>query len=288
MNAFIKLAPESYAAVEAPASPGAAPMLQWVKIADLVVDTTYQREINNRRNVRRIASEFDWSKFAPVVVAPVEGGRFAIIDGQHRSTAAALIGIEQVPCMVVVADRPRQAAAFKAINGNVTAVKPAHLFYAAVEAGDPEAVELARVLGIAGVKVLKGGAPGYDQKPGETHAVRTLQKALDRYGSDTLITALQCVTQSGEGNPGLLNEMVIIALCDLLAANADWREAGGKLLDAMDEFDLESQVEAIMSAKRDPHMTRRERLELALSRHFTEVLGGGEDAVASRPSAARS
>jgi hypothetical protein len=63
-------------------SAGAAPMLQWLKIADLYVDPTYQRPIvgKGRRNVDHIARAFSWSCFAPVVVAPVEGGKFAIID----------------------------------------------------------------------------------------------------------------------------------------------------------------------------------------------------------------
>ena len=81
------------------ASAGAAPMLQWLKIADLVVDPAYQRPIigKGRRNVDRIARTFSWSCFAPVVVSPVEGGKFAIIDGQHRTTSAALVGSRASP-----------------------------------------------------------------------------------------------------------------------------------------------------------------------------------------------
>jgi hypothetical protein len=54
------------------ASPGAAPMLQWLKIADLVVDPAYQRPIigKGRQNVDHIARTFSWSCFAPVVVSP--------------------------------------------------------------------------------------------------------------------------------------------------------------------------------------------------------------------------
>ena len=75
-----------------------APILQWIKISDLVVDPAYQRPIfgEGRRNVDRIARNFRWSYFAPVVISPIEGGSFAIIDGQHRTTAAALLGIESV------------------------------------------------------------------------------------------------------------------------------------------------------------------------------------------------
>jgi len=90
----------------------------------LVVDPAYQRPIigRGRHNVDRIARTFSWSCFAPVVVAPVEGGKFAIIDGQHRTTAAALVGLESVPCHVVAAAREAQAAAFKAINGVTTPI----------------------------------------------------------------------------------------------------------------------------------------------------------------------
>jgi hypothetical protein len=88
-------------------------MLQWIKIADLLVDESYQRPIlgKGRNNVHRIAREFSWACFAPVVVAPVEGGKFTIIDGQHRTTAAALAGFDTVPCQVVIAAQKEQAAA---------------------------------------------------------------------------------------------------------------------------------------------------------------------------------
>src|ERR1700691_6134591 len=50
---------------------GAAPMLRWLKITDLVVDPDYQRPIigKGRQNVDRIARAFSWSCFAPVVVS---------------------------------------------------------------------------------------------------------------------------------------------------------------------------------------------------------------------------
>ena len=46
-------------------------MLQWLNIADLIVDSAYQRPIvgNGRRNVDRIARSFSWACFAPVVVS---------------------------------------------------------------------------------------------------------------------------------------------------------------------------------------------------------------------------
>ena len=150
-------------------SAGAAPMLQWLKIADLVVDPAYQRPIigKGRQNVDRIARAFSWSCFAPVVVSPVEGGKFAIIDGQHRTTSAAILGFESVPCQVVIAAREQQAAAFKAINGTVTPISQMALHAAALVASEPWAVQVAHVCECAQVELLRYPVPAEKQAPGK-------------------------------------------------------------------------------------------------------------------------
>lgn len=76
-------------------SPGPAPQQLWIEIGELVVDDSYQRNIGKKgsENVRHTTENFDWSKFASVNVAPVEGGKYAIVDGQHRTTAAMLCGL---------------------------------------------------------------------------------------------------------------------------------------------------------------------------------------------------
>jgi ParB-like nuclease domain len=136
---------------------GAAPMLQWLKIADLVVDPAYQRPIvgKGRQNVDRIAQTFSWSCFAPVVVSPVEGGKFAIIDGQHRTTSAAILGFDSVPCQIVIAAREEQAAAFKAINGMTTPISQMALHAAALVATEPWAVQIAHACTCAEVCAIR-------------------------------------------------------------------------------------------------------------------------------------
>jgi hypothetical protein len=70
-------------------SAGAVPMLQWLKIADLVIDPAYQRPIigRGRQNVERIARAFSWSCFAPVVVSPVRIPANADSDSDRLRTA---------------------------------------------------------------------------------------------------------------------------------------------------------------------------------------------------------
>jgi hypothetical protein len=223
-------------------SPGAVPILQWLKIEDLVVDPAYQRPIvgNGRRNVDRIAREFSWSCFAPVVVSPVEGGKFAIIDGQHRTTSAAILGIESVPCQIVIAALTEQAAAFKAINGTITPISQMALHAAALIANEPWAVQIAHVCACAQVELLRYPVPINKQGPGQTMAVGTMTQCLKRYGEATLITALQCVTQTANNQPGALTARTIKALCEVLHRNPEWRESGLSLLEAFDSIDLMS------------------------------------------------
>jgi hypothetical protein len=230
-------------------APGPVPMLQWIKTDLLVVDTEYQREIGRRgaANVNQIAEHFDWSKFAPVIVAPVEGGRFAIVDGQHRTTAAMLRAIEEVPCQVVQADRAKQAAAYAAVNGNITKTTAQQLYHARLAASDPEAIEIAKICSSADVEILRRNVSQSEMKAGQTQAIGALARCAKLYGRDTLITALQCVTQTSDGNAGFLKATIIEALCQVLHDVPAWRDAGDALLRAMDKFsfpDAWSQVAA--------------------------------------------
>lgn len=219
-------------------SPGPAPFLEWIETEKLIVDTAYQREIGRRgtANVHQIAENFDWSKFAPVIVAPVEGGQFAIVDGQHRTTAAMLRGQTKVPCQVVQADRSKQAAAYAAVNGNITKTTAQQLYHAKVAACDPQALQLSEICASAGVEIVRRNLIQSQLKPGQTAAVIALSRCLDLYGRDTLITALQCITQTADGNAGFVRSTIIEAICEVLHETPAWRDAGEMLLRAMDKF----------------------------------------------------
>ena len=229
---------------------GVPPMLQWLRIDKLVVDDSYQRPIAGagKTNVKRIASQFHWSCFAPAIVSPIEGGRFAIVDGQHRITAAAACGFDEVPCQIIVAEPAEQAAAFKAVNGNVTKMGRMAIHAAAVAAGDPTALILDEACRTGGVTLLRYPVEATQQKPGQTHAVAACAKCLAQYGRDTLITALQCVTQTDNNLPGMLTGPLIKALCEVLAGQPAWRDAGERLLRAFDEIDLISAVDDAATA----------------------------------------
>jgi hypothetical protein len=259
-------------------SPGPVPHYLWLDVETLVVDPTYQREIGRRgaANVYQIAEDFDWSKFAAVIVAPVEGGQFAIVDGQHRTTAAILRGQGKVPCQIVQADRAKQAAAYAAVNGSVTKTTAQQLYHAKVAAGDGEATALAEVCAAAGVEIVRRNLVQSQIKVGQTQAVGALSRCLSVYGRDTLIIALKCITQTAGGNAGFVRATIIDALCEVLHEAPAWENAGRALLSAMEKFSFPDVWEQI-AAGRDQIFpsTAKKTMADALRKFFKRKLGPG-------------
>lgn len=216
---------------------GPAPQLQWLRIEDLVVDLTYQRQVTNqgRRNIAAIASGFRWSRFSCVVVSPIAGGKFAIVDGQHRVTAAALVGFETVPCQIIMATPGEQAEAFTAINSAVTRIHRMSLHKAAVAAGDPKAVQIETVAAAANVTVLPYPKSESNQAPGETMAVGALQEAISRYGPDVVTLALRCVRETKNDVRGCLTAPIVMGLSSCI--NGMLEVGGWERADVIPRFD---------------------------------------------------
>lgn len=238
-SALRKIDPSGYAADGVRYAPdvGKRPDLRWLKIERLRVDMDYQRDIGRRgaNSIRAIARDFNWASFEAATVAAIGGGLYAIINGQHRVTAAALCRISEVPCLVVVADKVQQAKSFAAINTQITAVTPMQLHAARIAAGDGGARDLVKVCEQAGVTICRYPVPVKNMKPGETMAVGKLASALTRYGPDVLRTALQCITTHPR-NVGMVRAPVIEALCVVMEAEPAWRRSRN-LVDAMRRYD---------------------------------------------------
>jgi hypothetical protein len=255
--------------------PGPAPVLDWIKVEKLVVDNEYQRGISRRGaiNIAQIAHQFDWSKFAPVIVAPVEGGLFAIVDGQHRTTAAMLRGLNSVPCQIVQADRAKQAAAYAAVNGNVTKTTHTQLFHAKLAAGDEMAKAVAAICLLADVTVIRTNTTQSNMKAGQTSAVGALMRCYDLYSGAILLLALRCITHTADGNAGFLRSTIIEALCMVLHSHPGWTSSEEVLLKHMEKFSFPDAWGAI-TAGRDqifPNTAKSDlaaKLEKYLSRRF--------------------
>ncbi|UHC16686.1 ParB N-terminal domain-containing protein [Methylobacterium currus] len=252
-------------------------MLQWIKIADLVVDPSYQRPIlgRGRTNVMRIARDFRWTFFAPVVVSPVQGGKFAIIDGQHRTTAAALCGYDSVPCQVVIAAQGEQAAAFKAINGVTTPITPMALYAAALTARESWALEITEICSSADVTLLRYPIPTDRQAPGQTMAVGALRACLKRYNRDLLTLALRCISHSHNNMPGMLSARMVKALCEALAELGDLASDESRVILAADSINLDElqqrSAEAAAQSNKGPTSSLAAEIRIAFARELRKL-----------------
>lgn len=113
-----------------------------IDINRLVISSTYQRDIKSV-NVKQIVENFTPDQFGAIKVARRESkGQYYIIDGQHRAMAAQMLGIGQVPCLLVTSEgEPVEARIFK---NQINRKNPNafYIFKAAVAAGSPLECEI--------------------------------------------------------------------------------------------------------------------------------------------------
>jgi hypothetical protein len=214
--------------------------LETIAISKLVVDGTYQRAVSfgSVKNIKRICEHFDWAKFLPVIVTQ-DGDHYSIVDGQHRSIAAATLGIEAVPCYVLSCSPAEAAAAFAAINGNVTPMMPVDIWFAELAAQEPGAVALQRVFDSAGVTVTRKKE---GHLKGETRSISVLRRALDFYGPAILTTILQCIVETGNGNPGMIVGSIVNGIGRAIRTKPDLLSNPSKLFDIFDGISLSELV----------------------------------------------
>ncbi|BCH33217.1 hypothetical protein MesoLjLc_51470 [Mesorhizobium sp. L-8-10] len=255
---------------------GVKPGLCWLKIQSLRIDPNYQREIfeGGAKNVVKIARNFDWALFGVVVVANIGEGLFAIVDGQHRTIGAALRGVEEVPCIIIEADPKKQAEAFAAINGAVTAIHPLSIFAAELAAKKQDAIDLVETCARASVKILKYPVPSKNMKAGDTIAIRSLQECHRVYGPDHLALSLRCITRSKpDGNVGHVKAPTIKALCHVLDAQRTWCKPEYRLISVMENFDFGQELEsAFVDGRRNKRQTHSQ-LAIRLFDFLDEELG---------------
>lgn len=180
----------------------AAPSLDWIRIADLVIDDRYQRALTpaSWHAIQKIAAAFQWAWFSPVLISPIAGGRYAVIDGQHRCHAAALCGFASVPCMVVHIAPSDQARAFAGVNGNVSRITIHQLYRASLVAGEDWAVQCRDVVAAAGCALATANPSAKDRKAGMVYCIGMVRNFVARGHGSALRGGLAAI--AGYGTTG--------------------------------------------------------------------------------------
>ena len=200
----------------------AVPVLQWVNIADLVIDDRYQRPLGktNWTAIARIAAAFDWARFSAVQVAAIAGGAYAVIDGQHRVHAAALCGFTSVPALCVVMPPAAQAQAFVWINAQSIRLSGLQIYRAALAGGEDWAVQVDDCVARAGC-VMRHAKPSFkDRKPREVYAISMMKRYVQAGQSDAVTAALAALAAfDAQGRVPLWGDAVLAPWIDAVAAN---------------------------------------------------------------------
>ncbi len=265
---------------EYPLADQAVPQLQWVPLAAMALDDTYQRGVSSAA-VKRIARDFRWSRFSPVLLAPVEGGGFAIVDGQHRAHAAALCGIAALPAMIVPMSAAQQADAFAHVNGQVTRVTPYQLWRAARAAGEPWAEDVGRAVEDAGCRITSN-VGGASRRPRAITSVLLIRR-YTRDGLGAAVTAgLLAVarSQTGADDPNCWTAPLLRGWLDALMGSQ--LNLTADLVGFLATWDLASEYEQAMAdTKNNPRMggarplfTRRTATALEEFRRIPTTQGG--------------
>jgi hypothetical protein len=200
----------------------------------LFIDPAYQRTIleSGKANVRRMMEQFSWALFGALVVSQRAPRIYAVIDGQHRATAALNRGgIDKVPCVVLSASVEAEARAFSDINRNVTRIHPLQSFRAAVAGGDPEAKEIVAACAEAGVVIVPYPKAVELMKPGETCALSGIRKSLKRHGEQATITALIMLRTADPD--AYLPGAAVDGMCAAVPNHPDWHRDAAKIGEAM-------------------------------------------------------
>jgi hypothetical protein len=196
---------------------GPPPRLDWLPLDRLTVDARYQRALgaDNWKHIKRIAREWSWLHYQPIVCAPAADGGFVVIDGQHRLEAARHHpAIDRLPAYIVAAaDLAQQARAFVALNGQRIGVTRLQRFWAAHAAGDRTAVRIAALCAAADVTIARSIGV---QPPRTTVATFTIEKLLP-LGAPAVGSALQALATAHRNTRDGIKGAIIAALARMLA-----------------------------------------------------------------------
>lgn len=177
-----------------------------IDVENLRISDAYQRTIVPAR-VSRIEKSFDSDAFGSLTVGERSDDSLWVVDGMQRLTAAIRLGIPAVPCDVFRSDGPEhEAKVFRLKNKERTSVSAGALFKAQLVEGDPQTVEIARVVKEAGLKLkLDEGHGGWPY----VKAVVSLEGAYRRVGREGLLELLTLLVQAWPGeSDGLRGDVI--------------------------------------------------------------------------------
>lgn len=227
------------------APPTNPPRMKVVDPKSLVVDESYQRELSRQSitMIRKMIANWDWRKFKPPIVAETPDGD-EVIDGQHTAIAAASNPhVKEILVLVIEApDMAGRAASFVGHNRERVNLTSMQMHFAAVAAGDEDAMTVQQVCDRAGISILRYPPSGGRFRLGDTLAVVVIRALCNRRGA---LGARQVLEVLAKANCAPVSASLIRSVESLLfdaefKGEADGADISSALMLAGAEIDKEA------------------------------------------------
>jgi len=183
-------------------------MSSLIKVSDMFVDYTYQRE-PLKAKINRITKNFNPDLLGVITCSMREDNTLAIIDGSHRYHSLIAMGMKDANVNALVyfgLSIEDEAHIFALTNKEHTKPTPAQIFKAGIVAGDKSAIAINEVVEKAGAKIHF--SPG----PDNIRCVATLRKAYDNAGATVLLKTLQTLKAAYPNNNEMFRDQMISAV----------------------------------------------------------------------------
>jgi hypothetical protein len=167
-----------------------------VQIDDLHIDPSYQRDLS-RDLVERIKAAWRDAAAGAIVVSRRVSGDLYIVNGQHRTAAAAEIGRTEVLAQVIDGLSREEEAALRLLGNTSRADSAQERFRAQVAAGNVESIAIQEIAREFDTRIN----PSPDQRSG----INTVAAVEDLYrwdGKGLMLTAVFEVVRDAFGHIG--------------------------------------------------------------------------------------
>jgi len=170
-----------------------------VKINELMVDYIFQRSMHTK-NVKEMSKDFEPMIYGALTVCVREENLYSVLDGSHRFELAKIVGIEEVPCLVLPSmSIQSEARLFNKLNGTSIQVTPLEHYKADLIGDDQESIEISKIVKkngfIVGKQSLASG-----QTRNIISAIATIRWIYRKYGAKTLDKTLYIIYGAWDNN----------------------------------------------------------------------------------------
>lgn len=206
--------------------------LAYIPLDLLYIDNRYQRfDTSSDAKINNLVAHWDANRMDPIrVSAHPDEGRFAVLDGLHRTVAAGKRGVDGIEAEILFFDGDAnqrllsEATIFATQNDDVETLTPAQKHNANVVRGIKENVELERVIN-------KYSIPQKNNKGQGRSAIGTLSgfkealRITATYGEGMIDDIMNVICSSRwNDEPNGFSNVTLSAIKNVLAAHQDIKE----------------------------------------------------------------